>query len=112
VAELSVVSFGVRRPSPPDELTEEQAKEWRSIVERMPSDWFKREQFALLVAYCRHVCRARFLAKQIEAFKPEWLKAETGPARLDKFLCRWPSANSSFAKAHSIRGVLCASVAD
>ena len=29
---------------------------------------------------CRHVCRARMLAAQIDGFDPEWLKADGGPS--------------------------------
>jgi hypothetical protein len=67
-------------------LTDEQAHEWRQIVDRMPADWFTREHFPLLALLCRHICRARFLAFQIDNFKPEWLKDDAGPARLEKFL--------------------------
>jgi hypothetical protein len=36
VAELR----GDARPEPPADLTEEQAAEWRAVVERLPADWF------------------------------------------------------------------------
>jgi hypothetical protein len=87
-AELSVIvsPLAARRPAPPTELTAEQSEEWRAIVSRMPPDWFTRERFALLDQYCRHVCRARLMAKQIDDFDLEWLKDEAGPGRLDKFM--------------------------
>ena len=56
----------VVRPNPPDELTDEQAHEWRSVVNRMPADWFPRETFGLLVQYCRHVVSARRVGDLIE----------------------------------------------
>jgi hypothetical protein len=63
-ASLSIVSvLGNERPAPPEDLTDEEAKEWRAIVGRMPADWFTRENFPLLVEYCRHVVRARDLAR-------------------------------------------------
>jgi hypothetical protein len=34
---------GDARPEPPADLTEEQAAEWRAVVERLPADWFPRE---------------------------------------------------------------------
>jgi hypothetical protein len=47
VAELAVIGPSgietVRRPEPPDELTDEQATEWRAIVNRLGADWFPRE---------------------------------------------------------------------
>ena len=66
-ASLSVVTPFLQRPRPPAELTKEQAKEWRVIVNRLPPDWFQPEVFPLLVAYCRHVASARFVAKQLDA---------------------------------------------
>ena len=74
-ASLSVVSSGpisaLRRPSPPDELTDEQAITWREIVDRLPADWFQRENHPLLVQYCRHVVRARHLAQLVDAAQSE-----------------------------------------
>jgi hypothetical protein len=54
--------LGNERPAPPDELTEEEAEEWRAIASRMPHDWFTRENHPLLAEYCRHIVRARDLA--------------------------------------------------
>lgn len=51
-----------QRPAPPDELTEDQATEWRAIVARMPAGWFPRETHPLLAQYCRHTVSVRFLS--------------------------------------------------
>ena len=56
----------IRRPEPPSELTQEQAIEWRAVVNRMAADWFPRETHGLLVQYCRLVVRARRLAQLID----------------------------------------------
>lgn len=68
-AALSVVSGGlvssIRRPDPPEELSDEQATEWRAVVSRMPAEWFQRETHGLLVQYCRHVVAARRVAQLI-----------------------------------------------
>jgi hypothetical protein len=67
---LSIESvLGNERPAPPDELTEEEAEEWRAIAGRMPHDWFTRENHPLLAEYCRHIVRARDLAQDIAKFK-------------------------------------------
>lgn len=70
-ASLSVISGSgiepVRRPEPPEELTDEQAGEWRSICNSLPADWFRRETYALLAQYCRHVVTSRRIAQLIEA---------------------------------------------
>jgi len=67
---LTVISASgiaaIPRPDPPDELTTEQAAEWRAVFEHLPADWFPREVFPLLVQYCRHVVSARRVAQLIE----------------------------------------------
>ena len=69
-ASLSVVSvLNEARPAPPNELTEEEATEWREIAARLPHDWFVRENYPLLMEYCRHIIRARDLAGDIVKFK-------------------------------------------
>jgi hypothetical protein len=69
-ASLSVVSMlGDARPAPPDELAEAEAKEWREIAARLPHDWWTRENYPLLVEYCRHIVRARDLAGDIAKFR-------------------------------------------
>ena len=56
----------MERPKPPSELTDEQADEWRAVVERLPAEWFPRETHGLLTQYCRHVVAARRLSQLIE----------------------------------------------
>jgi hypothetical protein len=68
-AELSVIQGGqvvtIRRPLPPEELTEEQASEWQAVVGRLPAEWFPRETHGMLAQYCRHVVAARRVAQLI-----------------------------------------------
>jgi hypothetical protein len=68
-ASLAVISSNgietIRRPEPPAELTEEQAEEWKAVVNRLPADWFPRETHQLLAQYCRHVVCARRVAQLI-----------------------------------------------
>jgi hypothetical protein len=72
-ASLEVVRTGgvtsIPRAAPPDDLTEEQAHEWRCIVNRMPADWFPRETHGMLAQYCRHVATARRISQMIEDFE-------------------------------------------
>jgi len=56
----------IKRPSPPAELTVEQAAEWRAVVSRMAPEWFPRETHGLLATFCRHVVAARRVARLIE----------------------------------------------
>lgn len=73
-AALTVVRPGdvisTPRPKPPADLTEEQAAEWRFIVDGLPADWFPPETHQLLAQYCRHVVNARRLASLIEQTDP------------------------------------------
>lgn len=69
-ASLTVVSTSslevVKRPEPPEELTDEQAHEWRAIVNRLPAEWFPRETHGILAQYCRHLVAARMVAQLVE----------------------------------------------
>ena len=74
-ASLSVIAGGgrtgqievMRRPDPPDELSDEQAAEWLAVVGRLPADWFPRETHGMLAQYCRHIVAARRVAELIAA---------------------------------------------
>jgi hypothetical protein len=84
-ASLSIVTqLETRRPPPPDDLTAEQAEEWRATVSTMPVGWFGRETYPLLASYCRHVCRSRWLAKQLDDHADRIIKLEGGVVLLDK----------------------------
>ena len=65
-AAMGVIPGIPQRPEPPEELTPEQAAEWRAVVTRMPVAWFPREIWPLLCSYCRHVAYARHIAGLIE----------------------------------------------
>lgn len=55
----------IERPDAPYDLTDAQAEVWRSVVDRLPADWFPRETWPLLSQYCRHVVSAEHVAKLI-----------------------------------------------
>lgn len=69
-AELAakVVNLDEIELKPPEELTEDQAEVWRSVVGAMPNDWFSDEHQGVLAAYCRHVTRHRTVSKEIDRF--------------------------------------------
>ena len=82
-----VIDAGQRQPAPPPaELTDAQAQVWRDVVGSLPGNWLTRAAHPILVAYCRHVCRARLLERQIAEFEVEWVRAHGGLERLDKLL--------------------------
>jgi hypothetical protein len=74
-ASLSVISSSgietIERPRPPSDLNQEQAREWVSIVNRMPADWFPRETHGMLAQLCRHLVAARRVADMITALENE-----------------------------------------
>ena len=59
------------RPAPPLDLTEDEANEWNQIVSSLSADWFKRETHGLLAQYCRHVVKARQIAKLLQKVESE-----------------------------------------
>jgi len=88
-AELAtvVIDAGPRLPSsPPPELSAAQSAVWCDVVGSLPADWFTRAAHPILISYCRHVCRAQVLEKQISQFELEWTMADGGLERLDRLL--------------------------
>ena len=88
-SELSTVVIDAGRcmsSPPPPELTDAQATVWRDVVGSLPGDWFTRAAHPILVAFCRHACRARLLEMQIAQFEPEWTRVDGGLERLDRLL--------------------------
>jgi hypothetical protein len=73
----------VQRPDAPYDLTDEQAEEWRAVVNRLPADWFPRETWGLLAQYCRHIVAARRVAQLVTACEAE---ADFDVVRYDKLL--------------------------
>jgi hypothetical protein len=88
-AELSAVMLESKQVStnPPSELSDAQAAVWRDAVSSMRGDKLARGAYPILVAYCRHVCRARMLESLISAFKLEAVKEDLNNLPyLDKLL--------------------------
>lgn len=59
----------IARPDAPYDLSDEEANEWRAIVNRKAADAFPRETWPLLSAYCRITVEDRHLAEMIQAMK-------------------------------------------
>jgi hypothetical protein len=86
-AELSVVTpISASRPSPADDLSPEQAEVWRSVVTRLPQDWFPRETHDVLAAYCRHVTSHRYLTKMIAACEAAGIGGDDALKDYDRIL--------------------------
>jgi hypothetical protein len=56
----------IPRAQPPDELSDEEATEWRAFTNRMPADYFGREHYPMLVQLCRHIVAERCIAQLID----------------------------------------------
>lgn len=86
-ASLAVVgATPIHRVAPPEGLGTEQKAVFLSVVNSMPADWFGAEHLPLLVAYCRHVVTANVVAREIEAFQPEWMATDEGLERYEKLM--------------------------
>ncbi|WP_273690271.1 hypothetical protein [Ketogulonicigenium vulgare] len=53
-------------PKSPSPLTAEEQKVWDSVYNAINHDFIPNECLPLLVLYCRHVCKERHIAAQIE----------------------------------------------
>lgn len=71
VAQLTVVQGGlVRRPAPPEDLTEAQAAVWKQTVDSEDASFFNTSALQeLLKDYCRHKVTAVALSRQVEKFE-------------------------------------------
>lgn len=85
-ASLAIVTPELGRPKPPAELTAAEAALWDAVVSTKAAEWFTRDTFPLLIAYCRAKVGADIVAGQIEKFQPEWLDTEDGLKRYDLLL--------------------------
>jgi hypothetical protein len=68
-SELQIVDnssvLAIPRAEPPQELSADEAIEWRAYTNRMPADYFGREHYPLLVQLCRHIVSCRHLDQLI-----------------------------------------------
>ena len=79
---LSVVtSIPGQRLAPPAHLSPSEIERWKAVTATKPADWFQADTAPLLEAYVRGETIALTLAKQLEAFLPEWLTTEDGIER-------------------------------
>lgn len=85
-ADLGVVPIGPRigRPSPPEDLTDAQKREWRAIVAALPADWFGQESLPVLADYCRHAERSRKLSALLDRVDVKEMLNDGNFAEYDK----------------------------
>ena len=63
---VPLIATSSDRPEPPNDLTRDERKVWRDVVNSKPANWFDRDTAYLLVSFCRHVVMTRRLSEQIE----------------------------------------------
>ncbi|MGY2905239.1 hypothetical protein [Bradyrhizobium sp. URHC0002] len=72
---LAVLQGGLaampQRPDAPYDLADEEAEEWRAIVNTMPPDHFMRGNYPILTQLCRHIVAARRIAQMIHAYRKQ-----------------------------------------
>jgi hypothetical protein len=68
---LPVAATDIEHPAPPQELTQEEAAIWRSIVDRMPPDYFPVPTHPMLVNLCRHCRQSRWFARQLHELEQQ-----------------------------------------
>jgi hypothetical protein len=84
-AALAVVEHAATLPIPPGLSGGERAV-WLRSVNGKPTDYFGSEHVAMLVEYCRLVCRLDVIDQQVREFKPEWLATDEGLKRYDRLV--------------------------
>lgn len=62
------LAAGLTRPEPPDDLDDEEAIEWRRIVNSMPADHFIPANYHMLVILCQHYVEYRRVQGLIRAY--------------------------------------------
>ena len=58
----------VKRPDPPDFLSEDAQAEWREVVNSLPADHFSRAQHPTLEAYCTSAAERRRIGDWIQDY--------------------------------------------
>jgi hypothetical protein len=58
-----------QRSGPPEDFDEEEAIEWRLIVERMPPDWFPRETHTMLTELCQVTVSSRQVGRRLREIR-------------------------------------------
>ena len=63
------VEVVIERPEAPDHLTDKQKAVWKTIVDRLPPDWFPAETHDLLALYCEHAVSVSKLGEIVNEYE-------------------------------------------
>ena len=72
-AELSVKisALEVKRPDPPEELSDDEKTTWKAVTATKPTDWWRPDTFPLLTAYCTHIENAKRIDRLLIAVRSD-----------------------------------------
>jgi hypothetical protein len=70
----------------PSGLTAGERAVWLRTVCGRPSNYFGSEHVAMLVEYCRLVCRMDVIDQELREFQPEWMATDEGLKRYDRLI--------------------------
>ncbi len=75
-AELSVKisALEVKRPKPPEELSDDEKTTWKAVTKTKPPDWWRPDTYPLLISYAKHVQNAKHVDHLIETFNFDGIK--------------------------------------
>ena len=57
------------RPKAPDHLTDKQKAVWKTVVDRLPPDWFPAETHDMLALYCEHAVSVSKLGEMVNEYE-------------------------------------------
>ena len=57
------------RPTAPDHLTDKQKAVWKTVVDRLPPDWFPAETHDMLALYCEHAVSVSKLGEMVNEYE-------------------------------------------
>lgn len=92
-------------PEPPYSLQDDEAAAiWRETLAALPDGYIPPEALPMLESFCRHLATARFISREIDRFKFDWLKNDGGVERLAKLTgIREREHRAMLAAARSLR---------
>jgi hypothetical protein len=77
-ASRTAVMLEAPRMEPPEDLTDEQRRDWESITAKFPPEYFGADNSPLLAELCRHMAYSRMLAEELESTR-RWKLTTASP---------------------------------
>jgi hypothetical protein len=71
---VKISALSVRRPDPPEELSDNEKETWKAVTATKPPDWWRPDTYPLLISYCKHVQNVKHVDLLIETFNFDGIK--------------------------------------